>query len=319
MDIRADLKNAALINRDDLQAAATGPVRLATDLFGGVVSGKLVIDKATFRVGRVSATDVAVLDVIEKNTRALGRRPFVYAKPTRWLLNVTASADRRLFVSGMGLEAEWRGDLVIKGGATTPELFGRIQLVRGDYEFAGKRFALTRGDLRFLGGYPPDPIIDVVAENSQSALTAQLAITGTAQKPLIKFSSIPALPEDEVLSRVLFGDSVTNLSAPEALQLAAALNGLRGGGGGFNPVNSLRKGLGIDRLRILSADPTTGRKTAVAAGQYIGRNVYVELATDAQGYTATNLELTLTRSLSILSQVATLGGSSVSLKWKKDY
>lgn len=318
MDIRADLKNAALINRDDLQAAATGPVRIATDLFGGVVSGKLVLDKATFRIGRASAADVAILDVTEKNTQVLGRRAFVYAKPTRWLLNVTAKADRRLFVSGMGLEAEWRGDLVIKGGATTPELFGRVQVVRGDYEFAGKRFTLTRGDIRFLGGYPPDPIIDVVAENSQSALTAQLAITGTALKPNIKFSSVPALPEDEVLSRVLFGDSVTNLSAPEALQLAAALNGLRGGGG-FNPVNSLRKGLGIDRLRILSADPTTGRKTSVAAGQYIGRNVYVELATDAQGYTATNLELTLTRSLSILSQVATLGGNSVSLKWKKDY
>ncbi len=318
MDIRADLKNAALINRDDLQAAATGPVRIATDIFGGVVSGKLVIDKATFRIGRASAADVAILDVTEKNTQVLGRRAFVYAKPTRWLLNITAKADRRLFVSGMGLEAEWRGDLVIKGGATTPEFFGKVQVVRGDYEFAGKRFSLTRGDIRFLGGYPPDPIIDVVAENSQSALTAQLAITGTALKPNIKFSSVPALPEDEVLSRVLFGDSVTNLSAPEALQLAAAFNGLRGGGG-FNPVNSLRKGLGIDRLRILSADPTIGRKTAVAAGQYIGRNVYVELATDAQGYTATNLELTLTRSLSILSQVATLGGNSVSLKWKKDY
>ena len=319
MDIRADLKNAALLNRDDLVAAATGPVRIATDQFGGVVSGKLVIDKATFRVGRASAAEVAVLDVTERNTQTLGRRAIVYAKPTRWLLNVQAKADRRLFVSGLGLEAEWSGDLTIKGGATTPEIFGRVQVVRGDYEFAGKRFALTRGDIRFLGGYPPDPIVDVVAENSQSALTAQLAITGTALRPNIKFSSVPALPEDEVLSRVLFGDSVTNLSAPEALQLAAALNGLRGGGKGFNPVNSLRKGLGIDRLRILSADPTTGRKTTFAAGQYIGRSVYVELATDAQGYSATNIELTLTRSLSILSQVATLGGTSVSLKWKRDY
>ncbi len=318
IDIHLDAKNAQLLNRDDLTAAATGSIRIATDQFGGVVSGKLSVDKATFRIGRTAAADVPVLDVTEKNLAVLGRRQMVQAKPQRWVLNVTADADRRLFVSGLGLEAEWRGHLVIKGGATTPEIGGRIQVVRGDYEFAGKRFDLTRGDIRFLGNYPPDPIIDIVAENSSTSLTAQIAITGTGLHPDIKFSSTPSLPEDEVLSRVLFGDSVNNLSAPEALQLAAALNGLRGSGG-FNPINSVRKGLGIDRLRILSADPTIGRKTAVAAGQYIGKHVYVELATDAQGYSATNIELSLTRSLSILSQVATLGGTSVSVKWKKDY
>ena len=57
----------------------------------------------------------------------------------------------------------------------------------------------------------------------------------------------------------------------------------------------------------------------MAAGQYVGRNVYVELATDAQGYTATSIEIGLTRTLSVLSQVATLGGTAGSVRWKKDY
>lgn len=319
LDIRLQLKNATLLNRDELTATGTGPVRVATDQFGGVVSGTLVIDRATYRAGGAATAEVPVLAVSEKNTHLLKRRPTTYVRPTRWLLNVAVSADRRLFVEGLGLNSEWRGALKVGGAATAPELRGRVQLQRGDYEFSGKRFELTRGDVRFVGQYPPDPILDITAENTSSSFTAQLAISGTGQRPQIKFSSTPSLPEDEVLSRVLFGDSVTNLSAPEALQLAAALNGLRGGGSGFNPMNSIKKGLGIDRLRILGADPTIGRKTAVAAGQYIGKSVYVEVATDAQGYTATNFEVGLTRSLSILSQVATLGGSSVSLRWKKDY
>jgi translocation and assembly module TamB len=190
--------------------------------------------------------------------------------------------------------------------------------VRGDYEFAGKRFQLTRGDIRFMGGYPPDPVIAVTAENNGNGFTALLNIDGTAQKPQIKFSSLPALPEDEVLSRVLFGSSVTDLSAPEAIQLAGALASLRGGSG-FNPIGAVGKGLGIDRLRILPADQATGRRTTFAAGQYLGRNVYVELATDAQGYTATSIEIGLTRSLSVLSSVATLGGTEGSLRWKRDY
>lgn len=320
MDIRLQLKNAQLLNRDDLTGTATGNVRIATDPYGGVVSGKLNIDRATFQVGRAAAVEVPVLAVTEVNSRVLGRRQAIYAPATRWLLNLDVRSDRRLFVRGMGIESEWRANLQVKGGATTPELIGRVELVRGDYDFAGKRFTLTRGDLRFQGGYPPDALIDITAESSANGFTAQLDIDGTAQQPQIEFSSIPSLPQDEVLSRVLFGESVTNLSAPEAVQLAGALASLRGGsGGGLNPINLVRKGLGIDRLRILPADQVTGRKTAVAAGQYIGRSVYVELATDAQGYTATNIEVSLTRSLAILSQVATLGGTSVNLRWKRDY
>jgi translocation and assembly module TamB len=91
------------------------------------------------------------------------------------------------------------------------------------------------------------------------------------------------------------------------------------GGSGFNPIGAVSRGLGIDRLRILPADQLAGRRTTVAAGQYVGRNVYVELATDAQGYTATSIEIGLTRSLSILSSVATLGGTAGAVRWKRDY
>jgi translocation and assembly module TamB len=319
MDVRLQLKNAQLLNRDDLIGAGTGTMRIATDEYGGVISGDLRIDRATFRIGRAAIAEIPVLPVTEKNVRVLGRPQFVYAAPTRWLLNLDVEGDRRLFVSGMGIESEWQAKLKILGGATTPELNGRVQLVRGDYDFAGRRFTLTKGDVRFQGGYPPDPLIDIAAESTNSGFSALLSINGTALKPAIRFSSVPALPEDEVLSRLLFGDSVTNLSAPEAIQLAGALAGLRGGGGGFNPIGSVQKGLGIDRLRILPADIATGRGTSVAAGQYIGRNVYVELATDAQGYTATNIEVSITRSLSILSQVATLGGIGGNLRWRRDY
>ena len=319
MDIRLAMKNAELVKRDDLTASATGNIRIATDEYGGVISGKLQLDNARYRLGTTAAIDVPVLPVREVNTHVLGRRVNVYVAPTRWLLNLEVDADRRLFVSGLGLESEWRANLKLRGPITAPLVTGRVEVVRGDYDFAGRRFNLSRGNLRFDGVFPPDPTINVSATTTANGFTAQLDITGTAQQPQIAFTSVPALPEDEVLSRVLFGESVTNLSAPEALQLAGALASLRGGNGGLNPINLVRKGLGIDRLRILPADTATGRKTSIAAGQYIGRSVYVELATDAQGYTATRIEVSLTRSLSILSEVSTLGGTGVNLRWKRDY
>ena len=319
IDISIDLRNAQVLGRDDLRARMTGAMHVQNDPFNGArVSGKLHVDQARVTVGGTTTADIPVLQVREINggPRQQAQRQ---VKPTVWQLDLAVTADNRVVVTGMGLDSEWSANLVVRGSATAPVITGRVELVRGDFDFAGRRFSLTRGDIRFTGSQPIDPLINVNAENVSADLTATLAISGTASRPEIAFGSVPALPEDEVLSRVLFGQSVANLSAPEALQLAGALATLRGGGGGLNPIGAVRKGLGIDRLRILPADVATGRKTAVSAGRYIGNRTYVEIATDAQGYTATSIEFRLTRSLSILSQVATLGGTSFSVRWKRDY
>lgn len=319
LDIQLALKNALIVNRDDLQGTATGDVHIQNDGDGARITGKLAINRARINIGSSSVADVPVLTVREIHRDAAPRVVQRLAKPTAWRLDLDLEAERRLEVHGLGLESEWSGNLKVTGQANAPRITGKIQLVRGDYDFAGKRFALTKGDIRFSGNSPPDPAITITAENTSSSFTAKLSVTGTALRPVIAFSSNPALPEDEVLSRVLFGNSITSLSAPEALQLAGALASLRGGSNALNPINAVRKGLGIDRLRILPADIVKRRKTSVAAGQYIGDRVYIEVTSDAQGYNATSVEISLTRALSILSEIATFGGTSVSLRWKRDY
>ena len=76
---------------------------------------------------------------------------------------------------------------------------------------------------------------------------------------------------------------------------------------------------GLDRLRILPADVTTGQRTSVAAGKYIGRRTYVEVITDGQGYSATRVEFQITRWLSILSSLSTVGRQSANVRVSKDY
>ena len=322
LDATIRLDDAAAIKRDDLRATATGTLKVHSDGGAGRISGVLDIVRARYRLGRATAAaDVPALAVEERHAELLGRAAVRPTKPTAWQVDVTLAARDNIAVEGLGLTSVWRGALKVGGRATAPEISGRVELVRGDYDFAGKRFSLTRGDVRFNGGTPPDPVIDIVAENTSSGFTAELSLTGTALHPDIRFASVPALPEDEVLARVLFGSSITTLSAPEAIQLAGALASLRNNGrsGVLDPFGAVRKGLRIDRLRALPADTTTGRKTSIAAGKYIGRRLYVELATDAQGYSATSIEIALSRSFSILSTVATLGGTSVNLRVKRDY
>ena len=47
----------------------------------------------------------------------------------------------------------------------------------------------------------------------------------------VQITSSPELPEDEILSRFLFGRSLSQISPVQALQIAAAIRSLSGGDG----------------------------------------------------------------------------------------
>jgi translocation and assembly module TamB len=317
MDIALIADKAVLLARDDLGATVTGPLTIRSDGQGGLISGTVKLDRSSYRFGRAAAAQVPHLVVTERNARADEADA---APPPSWALDLTTDARNQLFVRGLGLDSEWRAKLRIKGTVDNPAIEGRADLVRGNYEFAGRRFDLDRGIIRFSGATPVDPALDIVARANIQGVNASIQVSGTGTKPEISFTSTPALPEDELLSRLLFGTSIANLSAPEALQLAAAVNGLRTGGrGSLDPINAIRRVAGLDRLRIEPADVTTGQKTSIAAGKYLGKRTYVELVTDGQGYSATRLEFQVTRWLSLLSTISTIGRQSANVRISKDY
>ena len=317
IDLRLSAHNARLLARDDMGATVTGPLAIRSDGNGGVIAGRLAIDRASWQLGKGTAAE----QLPNIATREINR-PVDQIAPrgedAPWRFLIDAKGPGRVDVRGLGLDSEWSADIQLRGDTAKPAIRGRVDLVRGGYEFAGKRFEMQRGRITFDGSSPPDPRLDIIAEDQQSGLTARIAITGTALIPVIAFSSTPALPDEELLSRLLFGQSIANISAPEALQLGAALASLKGGGG-LDPINKLRKAVGLDRLRIVPADVATGRGTSVAAGKYITRRLYAEVISDGRGYNATQLEFRVTSWLSLLSAVSTIGRESVNARISKDY
>lgn len=322
MSIVADFKNARLASSDALGATATGRLTITKNPQVSKIEGRLVIPEARYQIIRQGAAEIPQLTGIRRRSEMVDAgqaRPAAPARSGAFDLDLRLVADNRLFVSGMGLESEWSARMFVGGTTAAPEVRGNLELIRGTYSFANRRFDVTRGNIRFQGSQLSNPSIDVEASTTAEGITAIIDISGTAQQPRIAFTSSPTLPQEEVLARLFFGTNVTNLSATEAIQLAAAVNSLSGSGGGLNPLGQLRSATGIDRLRILGADDTSGRGTSLAAGKYITNDIYIEIITDARGFTATQLEIALTRSLSLLSQTASFGGSSVSLRYSRDY
>ncbi|UVO51915.1 translocation/assembly module TamB domain-containing protein [Sphingomonas sp. SUN019] len=318
LDLNLQADKAVMIDRDDIGATVTGPLRFQSSGRGGVISGDVVLNRSRYRLGQATAaTAVPRLNIREINLPGGGEEDDT--PPTPWRLDIRARAPGQVMVSGLGLTSEWSADLQIAGAPDNPAITGRADLIRGDYEFAGREFELERGIIRFAGEVPANPSLDIEANADSTGLNASIRVTGVAQKPEITFASVPALPQDELLSRLLFGTSITNLSAPEALQLAAAVAALQDGGTGLNPINAVRRAAGLDRLRILPADPQTGQGTSIAAGKYVTRRLYAEIVTDGQGYSATRVEFQVTRWLSLLSSISTLGRQSANVRVSKDY
>ncbi len=323
-NVSLDLQNARLADSDELRAAATGSVMLAKAANQPpVLSGEITLPATRYQMVRQGAARVPVLEGVRFKQVGPARVTGDAAPPGAGFsslgLDLHIVAPNRMSVSGMGLESEWRADLRVTGTSDAPRLAGTATLQRGSLEFAGKSFTLTEGRIEFPGGGVGDAQLRLSGEETFDNITVALNVTGSASRPQITFTSTPGLPQDEILSRVLFGSSVGNLTGVEALQLAASLSSLRGSGNGLNPLGKLQSATGFDRLRILAADQAQGRGTALALGKHIGDRLYIELVTDARGYTATQIEIALNRSLSILSQAGGANAVNVGFRFRKTY
>ena len=317
IDIRAGARNAQLVDARGLKATVTGPLRIVSNGSGGTIAGRLAVNRASWKLGvGAETTKIPTIPTREVN---LPRDRYQSAAPgAPWRFLIDARAPSRVDVDGMGLDSEWSADVRVRGTTDDMRIGGEANLIRGDYTFAGARFEVTRGRIEFDQTEAIDPRLDIQAETDADGVNVTVGITGNAMQPEINFSSTPALPEEEILSRLLFGGSITSLSATAALQLGAAVASLRGGGG-LDPINQLRSAIGLDRLRIVSADPVLGRGTSIALGKNIGRRFYVEVITDGQGYSATDAEFRITSWLSLLATVSSIGRNGVSIEASRDY
>ena len=327
MDLAFTLDNARIARSDAIASAATGKLRL-TKAAGAtaLLSGALALTDTRYELIRQGAAQVPDLTGVRfKPPR--GRPRYSGNEPAAKLpglfdglrLDVALTAPGQVTVTGMGLDSEWSADLHVAGTNTAPQLTGDANLVRGNLSFAGRRFDLQEGRIIFTGEAQTNPLVRLNASDDIDGVTVTVSVTGRSLSPQISFTSNPALPADEVLARILFGNSVGSLSPLQGVQLAASLNSLRATGGGLNPLGKLRAATGLSRLSILSPDAKTGRGTAISAGRYISNNVYLELITDASGFTVTQIEVSLSRTLSILGAAGGSGLTNFNVRYRKRY
>ncbi len=293
---------------------------------GGLVSGQIDLEKTEISVAEgLGAGGGATLEqVTHINTppgvaATLKRAKLGEPSPpqstgrTDLALDILLRAPRQIFVRGRGLDVEMGGQMVIRGTLSDIQPVGQFDLRRGRLSILSQRIEIEEGSLQLVGNL--DPQLHFVATTVSGDVTAIITINGSASAPNIVFSSQPPLPQDEVLSRIIFNRSADGLSAFQLAQLAAAAAELAGAGGN-SLLSQLRSATGLDDLDIITEEDGS---TAVRAGKYLSQNVYVDVQTGSDGVSRAEINLDISRSVAARGSVSSDGNTTIGVFFERDY
>ena len=228
-------------------------------------------------------------------------------------LDLRIAAPNQVFIRGRGLDAELGGALILRGttGAMVPS--GAFNLIRGRLDILGRRLEVSEALLQLQGALVP--FIRILASVDSDGITASVVIEGAANDPAVSFTSVPDLPQEEVLARLLFDRGLENLTAFQAIQLAGAVATLAGRGGS-GVIGNLRERAGLDNLDIQS---NSAGETEVTVGKYLSDNAYSEVTVDQGGKSAVSINLDLAPHVTLKGQVDSDGQTGIGIFLQRDY
>ena len=307
IDVAVTMRNASPLSGDKLKVVLNSDLTLRGAVSGQLaLAGAIHIVSAAIQVPETLPATLAVLNV----RRPGDKPPPPPSAPLDITLDLAIDAPGQIFVRGRGLDAELAGNLRIRGTTAAPQPTGSFKMRRGTFSLAGQSLTFTTGEVGFDGSGKIDPSLNFVASSTSGNITATLTVTGYASAPKIALSSVPEVPQDEVLARLLFHQSAASLGPFQLAAIAAGLAQISGvgGAGGFDPLGSVRSGLGLDRLSVGGG---SGNSATVEAGKYIANGVYVgaKQSTSGSGTQAT-VQVDLYKGLKLETTVGTGGGTA---------
>lgn len=325
-DIKVNLNRARYADGQLVVATVSGGLALTGPVTAGaLLGGDVRIERAEITVPERFGGSAAAIDVRHKNTprrvqqtlarakadQGGGREKGGAAVPMR--INLTINAPNQIFVRGRGLDAEIGGSVQLGGTLSDVQPVGGFELIRGRLGILGQRITFTKGQVTLTGNLDPD--IDFLASTESGDTVVNVAVRGRVSDPQITFFSQPELPQDEVLARLIFNRSISELSAFQIARLAAAASELTGGGNS-SLLGSLRAGTGLDDL-----DVTTDSEgnAGVRAGRYIRDNIYLGVEAGAGGDTKGTINLDITKDIKAKGSVGSDGSSGAGLFFERDY
>jgi len=304
-----EFTNFNAVRRPDLNIVTTGNANITLSEQAIHIAGSAVLNRVDARPPEASAASFAEIDVTEIN------RPDGENGQRRRRIPVTLDyrvrANEGIFVSAETFSTEWRGDWYVTGHPTSPNIVGDAHLIYGRAILLNRAFRMEEGRVS-LNGDVSSAEINLLARHQRDSITVNARVEGPVASPSLTLSSQPALPQDEILARLLFDRNSGQLSPLETATIAAQLSGQNL----FGIVGGLRRAAGLDRLDFATGE---NGEIRVTGGEQLTDNVYLELESRGTALSSARLEWTLTPDFSLLSRLTGDTQASVALRWRTEY
>jgi translocation and assembly module TamB len=175
-------------------------------------------------------------------------------------LNLDLNFEHGLAIKNELLDGKLIGSLNVQGNPTKPSLLGTIKTdVESKINFRDTSFDVTSANVQFTDPNEINPKIFITAQARVKEYDVNLQVQGTGKKRELILSSVPPLPEKEIISLLALGATDTQLATNITSQQQASQTGLQIGSGVLknNPVSKvIREATGFDVQLAPSFDET---------------------------------------------------------------
>jgi len=228
-----------------------------------------------------------------------------------------------LWLRGQGLDVELEGDLVLHLRDGLPTIEGELEARQGTMKQLGRVFKLERGRIIFYADESElNPELDIALSVRVGQYDITISLSGTANDPLLEFSSSPDLGDGDIISVLLFGKTSDELNEGQSGLMADRAGEIALAYGSARLQENVAKELGVDVLTIAPRDGDSDT-SSLTVGKYLNPKVMVRyeqvLSQNSAFFVHLDYSLTESQVWKLHTQVSQGEASGIEIRWEKDW
>ncbi len=294
-DLLTDIKNFHIIQHKNYDINVSGNPYYKTDSVGNPqFGGKVLVNRSSFYIPGLMADEsrgnqpedepLLVLALQKEDSTYEDAEVEVRSEELTLLKHLrgrmTIDIPRSTWLKGENMNIEIGGDFDIAKTGDYFELFGDVEIIRGNYILYGRKFTIDEGVITFMGGEETDPRLDISAEyvfrgSDREKHSLKLSVSEYLSEPTISFTlDDSSISESDAVSIMVFGKTMDELSY-------AGQNGIVGSVGSNMladmVTSSLNSTIGnrfkLDMIEVNATENWTS--AAFVVGKYITNDLFV--------------------------------------------
>jgi hypothetical protein len=276
-EAEGQLKNFPLFQLKNLQTKANGNLQAYGNFKESKLTGSLDMQESLLIIPLSHKTSYSPIEFV-----------FPYAPipvlqtSTNIKTNVKMNFDDPLTLKGYGVDSQWEGSIALTSPnlSSSPHFQGELSLKKGHFIFCGKTFDLTSGLLSFNGPLKEKSYLNLKGLSNIDSVTVIPCLKGYLNEMALNFTSTPHLPEEDILTRILFDGAEKELTPFQLYRLTQISSQISQGFLKEDPITKLQNSLRLDLLEVLVSKENNNEDPSyddlgLRFGKYLNDNLFL--------------------------------------------